>query len=276
MRNILIVAGKEFHDGLRNRWVLSITVVFALLAVGLAYFGSAASGFVGVISLATTLVSLASLAVFLIPLIALLLAYDTVVGERERGTLDLLLSYPLSRSQLLTGKLLGHGLILAVSTAVGFGSAGVLVTLVARESADLQLLFSFAYFILSATLLGLAFVAIAHLISVTVGEKSRAAGAALVVWFLFVLVFDLVLLGGLVATGGAVGKSVFPYLLLLNPTDVFRLANLGGFEPVKTYAGLASIVVEGTFTPVRLLLVLGLWVAVPFGLALWRFRGREL
>ena len=30
MREILIVAGKEFQDGLRNRWVLAISVLFAV------------------------------------------------------------------------------------------------------------------------------------------------------------------------------------------------------------------------------------------------------
>ena len=42
-----------------------------------------------------TVVSLASLTVFLVPLIALLLAYDAIVGEAERGTLLLLLAYPV-------------------------------------------------------------------------------------------------------------------------------------------------------------------------------------
>jgi len=29
-RNIAVVAGKEFRDGLRNRWVLAITLLFAV------------------------------------------------------------------------------------------------------------------------------------------------------------------------------------------------------------------------------------------------------
>ena len=65
MNAILIIAGKEFRDGLRNRWVLAITLVFAFLAIGLAYFGASASGMVGLTSLSTTIISLASLAIFL-------------------------------------------------------------------------------------------------------------------------------------------------------------------------------------------------------------------
>ena len=60
MKQIFTVANKEFHDGLRNRWLVSITLIFALLSVGLTYFGAAASGEVGITSLSTTVASLAS------------------------------------------------------------------------------------------------------------------------------------------------------------------------------------------------------------------------
>ena len=275
MRNLMIVAGKEFRDGLRNRWVLAITVVFALLAVGIGYFGAAASGTVGFTSIATTVVSLASLAVFLIPLIALLLAYDTVVGEEEQGTLLLLLTYPLGRGALLAGKFLGHAGIIAVSTLLGFGLAGLFMAAVADELGGIGLWQAFSYFIFSSILLGLVFVAFAHLISVTVTEKTRAAGLALIVWFLFVLVFDLGLLGLLVATGGQVGAELFPYLLLLNPTDVFRIANLAGFEATQVHAGLTDLAAPGLFNPALLAVVLMLWAALPFALAVWLFTRRS-
>jgi Cu-processing system permease protein len=165
MRAILTVAVKEFRDGLRNRWVLAITLVFAFLAMGLSYFGAAASGSVGFTSLATTIVSLASLAIFLIPLIALLLSYDSIVGEEELGTLLLLLTYPVTPAQLLLGKFAGHAAILAVSTLLGFGVAGVLIGSLTGQVASLELWHAFGFFILSATLLGWCFVAIAQLIS---------------------------------------------------------------------------------------------------------------
>ncbi len=272
MNTILIVAAKEFRDGLRNRWVLAITLVFAFLAVGISYFGAAASGSVGFTSLATTIVSLASLAIFLIPLIALLLSYDTVVGEEEQGTLLLLLTYPLTPAQLLIGKFVGHAAILAVSTLVGFGGAGLLIGILSGEMANAELWHAFGFFILSAILLGWCFIAIAQLISVLVGEKSRAAGLALIAWFWFVLVFDLLLLGILVMGEGRSGGQWLSWLLLLNPTDVFRLANLAGFEAVREYTGLAAIATGPLFRPYALAAILVVWIAVPLSLAVWRFR----
>jgi len=275
MNSILIVAGKEFRDGLRNRWVLAIGLVLGLMAIGIAYFGAAASGAVGFTSLSTTIVSLASLAVFLIPLIALMLAYDAIIGEHEQGTLLLLLTYPLSRSQLLLGKFLGHGLILAAATAVGFGVAGAVIALGAQDIELGELGRALGLFILSAVLLGWVFVALAYLVSVLVSEKSRAAGLALVLWFLFVLVFDLVLLALLVGAGEHVDRQWLSYLLLLNPTECFRLLNLSGFPAAQAASGVSSVAADGALHPAALLASLSAWIALPLALAVWRFRSRH-
>ncbi|HSH47213.1 MAG TPA: ABC transporter permease subunit [Halomonas sp.] len=276
MRNLTIVAGKEFRDGLRNRWVLAITLVFGLLAIGLAYFGAAASGQVGFTRVSTTIVSLSSLAVFLIPLIALMLAYDSIVGEDEQGTLLLLLTYPISRIEILAGKFLGHAAILGVSTLVGFGVAGAVIATFSSGAPLGEMAAALALFILSAMLLGWAFIGFAYLISISVTEKSKAAGIALVVWFTFVIVYDLALLGLLVGTGGKVGQGVFHYLLLLNPTDIFRIINLTFFEAARTQAGLASIGADAAFHPLILIGALVAWVIAPLSLALWIFRRREI
>mgnify|MGYP002735280063 CR=1 FL=1 len=274
MNAILTVARKEFQDGLRNRWVLAITLVLAMMAVGIAYFGAAASGSLGFMSLATTVVSLSTLAVFLIPLIALLLAYDAIVGEQEAGTLLLLLTYPLSRSALLLGKFLGHGLILGVATTLGFGIAGGAIALGGSEVDLIELISSITLLIVSSILLGWVFIAFAYLISVWVAEKARAAGLALIVWFLFVLVFDLALLALLV--GARHGGDWLPYLLLLNPTDCFRLINLAGLEAAQAYSGLTAIARDSAFQPGWLMLILAGWIAAPLALALLRFRHRSV
>ncbi|MBV1790321.1 ABC transporter permease [Marinobacterium sp. D7] len=275
MSIILAVCQKELKDGLRNRWLLGVSLIFALLAVGLAYFGAAASGRVGFTSLSTTVVSLASLAVFIIPLIALMLAYDSLVGEEENGTLLLLLSYPLARWQLLLGKLMGHGTLLALATLLGFGAAAVILGLLNDSVSWAELLPAFGLFILSAILLGWIFIAFSYLISTSVQEKSKAAGLALVLWFLFVLAFDLGLLGLLVATEGDLDAQLFPYLLLLNPTDIFRLIHISYFAE-EQLSGLMAIAQHVRLGTVALFAALVFWLVVPVLLALWRFNRRKI
>ena len=68
------------------------------------------------------IVSLSSLTIFLLPLIALLISHDAIVGEMERGTMMLLLSYPVGRWQVMLGKFFGHVAVLAFATVLGYGA----------------------------------------------------------------------------------------------------------------------------------------------------------
>ena len=82
MNAIHAIAAKEIRDGLRNRWVLATSLLLAALALAL-LLGSAPTGSVKVDPLTVTVVSLSSLSIFLVPLIAMLLAYDAIVGEAD-------------------------------------------------------------------------------------------------------------------------------------------------------------------------------------------------
>ncbi len=269
MTQIWNIARKELSDGLRNRWLLAISLLFAVLAVGIAWLGAAASGQLGFTSIPATIASLASLATFLVPLIALLLAYDAVVCEDEGVTLMLLLTYPLGRGQLLLGKFVGHGLILALATLIGFGCAALAIAVLVKDVELGLLVWAFGRFMLSSTLLGWVFLAMAYVLSSKVTEKSSAAGLALGVWFAFVLVFDLALLALLVLSQGKFSPDLLPWLLLLNPADVYRLINLSGFADSGTAAGVMAL---GGDLPIGgwwLWLCLLLWVGVPLLLAYW-------
>ncbi len=268
LKPVLILARKEFRDRIRNRWVLAVTLVFAVFALVIAYFGSAQQGAVGFRGIEVTIASLVSLVIYLVPLIALILGFDAIVGERERGSLDLLLSMPLTRLELLLGKFLGLSAALACSTVIGFGFAGMLLAASQPPAA----LYHYAGFMVSSVLLGMAFLSLAVTISVFAGDRGRASGAAIALWFFFVLVYDLLLLGGLVVTGGRYGAEVFPYMLLLNPADVYRILNIFTLEDVRTLYGLATVFPAQLANPALLGTVMLAWIVAPLALASWRFR----
>lgn len=267
IRQVSAIAAKEFRDRLRNRWVLAVALVFAVFSLVITYAGGAQQGTVGLRSLEFTIASLVSLVIYLVPLIALLLGFDAIVGERERGSLDLLLALPITRGELLLGKYLGLAGALALAMLAGLALVGGM--LVQRFAG--AALFHYGGFVLSAVLLGLAFLSLAVLMSVLARDRTRASGLAIVSWFFFVLVFDLLLLGALVGTGGRYG-AVFPYLLLLNPADVFRILNVFSLEEVSNLHGVASIVPQA-LGDIRVLgMVMLAWIVAPLALANWRFK----
>ncbi|NVN88286.1 MAG: ABC transporter permease [Rhodopseudomonas sp.] len=275
MRTVAIIAGKEIQEGLRNRWVLATTLLLAALSLSLTFLGSAPTGNVGVGALDVVVVSLSSLTIFLLPLIALLISHDAVVGEMERGTMILLLSYPVGRGQVILGKFVGHVLILAFATVIGYGAAGVALMLTGTSSLAASW-YAFGAMLGSSIMLGAVFVAIGYLISSLVRDRGTAAGLSIGVWLLMVLVFDMALLGFLVVDQGRIiSGPVLNALLFLNPTDLYRLTNLTGFN-VSQFAGMAGL--AGSTNPglAPLLLGLSVWIAVPLGLAMLSFARREL
>ncbi len=275
MRQVFIIAAKELRDGLRNRWVLAITGLLAALALTLAFLGAAPTGVVKVSALAITVVSLSSLSIFLVPLIALLLSYDAIVGEIERGTMALLLAYPVARWQIVIGKFLGHLAILGISTLIGYGLAGLALHFVGND--DQAAWSAFALMVGSSVLLGGVFVALGYLVSTLVRDRGTAGGIAIAVWLLFVLIYDMALLGFLVADQGRTltGASL-NLLLLLNPADIYRLLNLTSASDVSGLAGVAGLGAQTGFGPLVLPSALVLWMIAPLAAAVALFSRRHV
>jgi Cu-processing system permease protein len=276
MTRTLTIAGKEIREGLRNRWIVAVTLLLGALALTLSFLGSAPTGSVGASRLDVMVVSLSSLTIFLIPLIALLLSHDAIVGEAERGTLLLLLSYPVRRGEIILGKFLGHIVILAIATLVGYGTAGVALALLSGES-FLGEIRAFAGMLGASIMLGAAFLALGYLISAIARERGAAAGIAVGTWLLFVLIYDMALLGVLVVDQGRyIDPPVLNALLLLNPADVYRLLSLSASEEVRMFSGMAGLADSATLGRWALVAALAAWIVVPLVIASALFTRREI
>ncbi|MFC4310358.1 ABC transporter permease [Steroidobacter flavus] len=62
------------------------------------------------------------------------LAIDTTAGERERGSLEPLLTLPVSRSQLIVGKMLATSAFMSVSLLLTLATFGVVLTYIPLEA----------------------------------------------------------------------------------------------------------------------------------------------
>ena len=272
MPTVLTLAAREIREGIRNRWVLATTLLLASLALTLALLGSAPTGSVGTSRLDVVTVSLASLTIFLIPLIALLLSHDTIAGEAERGTLLLLLAYPVSRTAVVLGKFAGQLAILAVATVAGYGAAALAVGWNLGAAAWS----AFAAMVGASILLGAVFLALGLLASTLVRQRSTAGGIAIGLWLFFGFLYDMAFLGLLVATGGhSLPGPLVDTLLALNPADAYRLLTLG-VAGAGELTGIGALAGHTALTPGVLVAVLAAWTAVPLALAAVVFSRREL
>ena len=236
---VLATALCEFRIALRNRWVAIAIALMVLFALVLAAAGAAPTGDIGVDRLSVTVASLTSLAVYLVPLLALLMSFDAVAGEVERGTLPLLLTYPVSRMQILLGKLAAHLAILTLAVSLGYGAAALAA--VWSDKAAWKGLPALIRLVWTSVLLGATFLGAGYALSALARRPSGAAGLAIGLWLALVVLYDLGLLALIVSdNGGTFTTSFLPSALLANPADAFRLYNLSAAEAVAAAGGIGG------------------------------------
>lgn len=250
----------EWTERTRDRWVLVSTGLFALLSLGIVLYGRSA-GDAGAVVTAPSLVTLTTL---LVPLVALILGHDAIAGERERNTLGLLLSLPVSRAEVLVAKFVGRALALIAALVVGMALPALLVG-TGQRAALLGLL-------PAALLLGVSFLSIGLLLGVLARRVATAASLCVATWFLLVLFYDLGLLAGMVASDGAIPQGLVAALVVANPAGLYRTGELSrlvgesGLADLGLTAALPGAAARGALWAT---FILG-----PLGLGGWRM-GRD-
>ena len=216
-RRVGVIAREEFRRALETRWMFGFTVLLAGLILALSFFGLAQSREVGFQSFARVTLSLMNLVLFIVPLVGLVLGVTSLTGASD--TLSLLLAQPVSRAEVLWGKLIGLAGALTVAQFVGFGGGGVVVAL----QAGAEQVHGFLALTGLSVALGWLTVAAALCIAVTWPDRLRAMSAALLLWLLLVVVYDLAVLGATAMLHGVPLQSVLFPALVLNPVDLARV-----------------------------------------------------
>lgn len=280
LRPVWVVLRKEFLDNVRNRWILALSAIFVILTLAMSYFGATQTGGgVGFQGLEETGLLLLGVAIILVPILSLMLAYGAVVGEKERGSMQLLLAMPLTRREAFLGKFLGLGAVLAVAILAGLGSGGLVI----MAAVGLGGWEEYLALVLGAILFALAFLSIGLLLSTLARRRSTALGGTVGLWFLLVLLYDLIWTGVYVATGGSFvfvpgGTTELPdwfyYVTLANPTDAygFFASSVTGLTSGFGFSyTLPSFVNVWTTT-----FVIAFWAVVPLLVSLWRFQRQDI
>ncbi len=251
------IARKQLSDGLRNRWIWMVSGLLAVAVLVIAFFGAVPVGVAGAHGGDIIIASLMNLCVYLVPLLSLILGCGAIIDEKQGGTLDLILVYPVSSAEYFAGTFIGYAMALSVAIISGFGLSGIVLALASDVS-----VVAYVELTALALALGVVFLALSFLVSLVSRDRGRAVVSSVFVWICSVLVFDLVLIGVLVVSQGNVPAKMFSALLLLNPADAFRILCFTWIEGVAAPLGLSTVLPE-TASGLAPALALLLWAAAP-------------
>lgn len=249
-----------------------IGAAFALFTLVISYFGASASGITGFYRLDATIASLTSLVIYFIPILALTLGGGIIADERDKGTLELFLTAPISVGDFISGKFSGLSLSLAISTIVGFGAAG----LVLISKAGIGAAFGYMLFIVHSILLGMMFLSLSFLVSILFYERAKVIALTIFLWLFFTILYDLGLIGLLILTKGRIGADILSLLLLLNPVDAYRILNFMSIGESSVFIGLSSVDLPGFMSVPVLWGVCMIWIIAPLVISYYYFKKRYL
>ncbi len=272
-RQLMLFARQELTLAVRSKWTQIFAIVFALLALAVAWSGYILSGGSGVQDFARTSVSLVQLVILLVPLASLTIGVLSLAADR--GAAEILYSQPVSRGVIVLGQAAGVFLALIAAEAVGFGAAGLVVFSHAGGEGIGEYLALFG----SAALLTAIFVAVAALIAIgSIGRRrARGLAVALVVWFVAVVLFDVMVLGiaSLLRSGQA--SRLLIVSVIVNPVDAIRTGALLIAQGTAAFGAASLAFLRFSKGPLGAGLLLGgsviFWIAAPIVAALRRVRG---
>ncbi|MEW6139893.1 MAG: ABC transporter permease subunit [Thermodesulfobacteriota bacterium] len=269
------IAKLELKIQLRNRWMIGFGALFAALVVGVSYYGLTFLGYEAEFQdFYRTTVTMLNLALIIIPVVALVSGGQSLCGEP--GYFEVLASQPVSRTDILLGKVAGIFIALTVMTAVGFGLGGVIVAL-KTESEGIWRYFVFVGVSIS---LGLVFVSLSAAMSILAHRKPMAIVTGLILWFFFLVVYDFLVLSISYYIEEAYLRTMLYFSLMGNPIDLARvivLMAVGG-EAALGAAGAGLLrMFGGTFTSaIAAIALLIIWIAAPLAVAATAFRRQDI
>ncbi|WP_128477332.1 ABC transporter permease [Halorussus pelagicus] len=220
--SVQLLAWKEFTDSMRSRGLWVATAILTVVTSAAVFLPSVALNDVDPATLPQYM--LAPVATF-VTITALVTGYLAIAGERDTGSIRMLLGLPYTRRDVVVGKYLGRAVVVSVAILISY-----LVTSVVGFAVYGALpLGPYALLAVLTVVLGIAIVGIAVAISAASGNRNRAMSMAVGVFFVFELLWNIIAQGiyFVVTFGDLPGTTVPAWFVLvkrLSPTNAFKSA----------------------------------------------------
>lgn len=178
--SFVAIAKKDIQDSIRSRLLWGVIGTFLLLVFLLSWLviDSSAESFEAAAGLSFILGIL-----FFVPIAGLMISVKSIIRERESGSINILLSLPHTRTEMVAGKFAGRSVVLSIAIVVGF-LPSLLFTATQVEGFPAWELLSF---LLAIAIFGILFVGIGVGFSALVNSETQATIGSIIIFFLLYL-----------------------------------------------------------------------------------------
>lgn len=282
------IARKDFRDAVQSRalWALVGAFVVLSLIASFAYveapelFGEPEGATFGGLILFTV-----GLLGLFVPIASIVVCYKAVAGEREIGSIKLLMSLPTTRLHVFLGKVIGRSVVLVVGLGVGM-IVGLLFGAILLGEIDILASLS----LVAVTIVFVVvYASIMVGISASTGSTTRATTLALAFFVIAELVWDVIPMGILYLVSGfqlptEVPNWTFTLMQVAPSTAYFSSVMAALPDSGVVPNGAAETGVGGPppggdsifLNPEFGYVVLGFWLVVPLAIGYYRFSTADI
>jgi len=230
----------EINQNIRSKSFWIYSALFGLFVAVMFATGITESQVVGFVGLSRLMITFMQVSMVILPIYVLISTVRSVVGDRENGVLEYLLSLPISFPSYYWAKFLGRFFVIYVPVFIAFLGAA-LWGLVKNLDVpwDLFVLYSALLAVMVFFFLGLSMY-----LSARAKSQEMALSTAFIIWLFLVAFMDIVLIGLLLKW--RVSPEPVIWAALLNPLQVFRTGSLILFDPKLTVLGPVSYYILDT------------------------------
>lgn len=203
MNSLTVLARKEFKSAFKDRVFFLIAILFIIMSIASVYIGSTTKNaemqaYESILSVAKAqggnipsapeiyplaiLRNIIDYIVMIGAVLAVFLGFDAFSGERENGTLSLLLTRPLYRDQVVTGKIIGAGMTIGTLLSVTLIFNIILFSFATRMMPGMNEVFRLAAFIILAFIYMMLFYIGALLLSIKTRDRAYGFLTMMVAW----------------------------------------------------------------------------------------------
>lgn len=264
---------REIQESLRNRWLIIYAIIYAVLGLSLSYYSVLGLSYLGLKAFGRVSAALVNLTLYMVPLMSLSLAGLSLVSEREKNTLEMLLAQPVSKTEVAVSRYLGITLSIFLSTLLGYGLAAWYLWLV-LSSGDIVV---FLQIMLISLLTASTLSAIGLLISILSRTRFEALATVLLTWLTLVVIYDLLVIGVTLIADLKVADIL--NLLILNPVESARVLMIQALDPSLLLLGPTGLYITralGSMVTVAFTISMFAWTASCLAAAVILFNRQDL
>ncbi len=262
---------QTFKVTIRSKWLIMFTIVFFFFAFNLPFLSLQLLNLIPRNYVSTFIQIIISTSFNLMPLLALPLGAVSIVEERESGSLQYMLSTPISRGKFLAARAVG---LFAATTSIivlGFTLAALVAFQLSPASISLW------YVTVAACVLNASMIGISLVVSVLARKRLTAHGAAIFIWFLFTYAGSTALAAPVLSASNQMWV-LLPWIFL-NPVEVSRLLAVmqmpSGIQDLGS-TGMALTYVFGSGAFLVLWVTIAMWIAISLLAAFFIFTFQDI